>query len=170
MQVGQARCGGGLVGFKGHNVARSQRPPLESEQRRATGVTEHARGRVTSLARATEQILKPRFAPNRIEPGIVGELRRAVITARNRRFDPIERGRGKSPSPSSVEPSTNSITRNSVASVDPMSYNVQMCGWLSAAIVLASCANRSRRCGSATKAGGRIFTATSRCWRMSEAR
>jgi len=77
MQVGQARCGGGLVGFKGQKVARSQRPPLESEQRRATGVTEHARGRVTSLARATEQILKPRFAANRIEPGIVGELRRA---------------------------------------------------------------------------------------------
>jgi hypothetical protein len=68
-----------------------------------------------------------------------------------------------------VSPSRYSITRKSMSPWRPMSNNVQMWGWFSAAMV---CASRSKRCflsGSSDKCGGNTLTATMRFSRVSEA-
>src|SRR5579862_3820981 len=85
----------------------------------------------------------------------------------------IARRTGSGPETSfcrSVCPSRNSLTRNGAPPWTPMSWIPRIFGWLSAAIVRASCSNRRSRSASVATASGSTLIATSRPSRVSRAR
>jgi hypothetical protein len=61
------------------------------------------------------------------------------------------------------------MTRYSTPSWFPTSWTVQMCGWESCEIALASLSNRWRNAGFSERLAGRTFTATVRSSRVSRA-